>query len=337
MLGDARTYRKTWNGRPFEVIIGLEVHIHLNGAAKVFSGPSDEVRPLDEGLPGSLPTFNGSVASLMFAMISAVTRWNASSLSFTRKSYRSPDIALGYQITQCNGPIASGGTFVMCKPNSLRGNGRRRIRLLRFNVEHDAASFASDKRYVSYLRAGGSLFEVATAPDLDSALCVKLMLVKLKLILKTLGARSNVRFDLNFATAPPLARAKARAELKNLTYLGSLERPFNVALEAQSARSIEATTCALSLKVRSFVALRPKEQAREYKRIGESNLSCTKIWKSALSAVLMEKAEVISFGGTSAWTIGGNEGRNCEMFTAEGFKRMKIAVKVAEVKRNRGI
>ncbi|MGP1916174.1 MAG: hypothetical protein ACTS6G_01895, partial [Candidatus Hodgkinia cicadicola] len=300
------------------------------------SGPSDEVRPLDEGLPGSLPTFNPAGANLMFALINAGTRWTASNLSFTRKSYRSPDIALGYQITQCNGPIASNGTLVMCKPNSLRGNGRRRIRLLRVSVEHDAASFTSDKRYVSYLRSGGSLFEVATAPDLDSALCAKLMLVKLKLILKVIGTRTNVRFDLNFSTAPPLAPSKAKTELKNLTCLGSLERPFNIALEARSARTFEATTCTLRFKVRSFVALRPKERAREYKRSVESNLSCTKIWKSALSAVLMEKTEVISFGGTSAWTFGGSEGRNCEMFTAEGFERIKIAIKVAEVKRNRG-
>ncbi|MGP1923102.1 MAG: hypothetical protein ACTS6A_01515 [Candidatus Hodgkinia cicadicola] len=337
VLGDARTYRIAGNGKPFEVIIGLEVHIQLNGAAKVFSGPSDEVRPLDEGLPGSLPTFNGSVANLMFAMFSAVMRLTASSLSFTRKSYRSSDIALGYQITQCFAPIASNGTLWTNKPNSLRGNGRRRIRLLRWSLEHDAANFVCRKRYVSYLRSGGSLFEVATAPDLDSVFCVRLMLVKLKLFLKTIGTRPNLRFDLNFTTAEPLASTKARTEVKNLTCLGSLERPFNVALEAQGARTVEAMTCALNLKVGELAVLRPKERSHEYKRIAESNLSCTKIWKSALSAVPLEKVEVVSFGGTSAWTVPGREDRNCEMFTAEGFRRMKIAIKVAEIKRNRRI
>ncbi len=133
MLGDARTYLRTaGGGPPFEVLIGLEAHVALNGAAKVFSGPSDEVRPLDEGLPGSLPTFNWSVAKLMFALFGAVTCLTASSWNFTRKGYRSPDIALGYQITQCFGPIASNGTLVVGKPNSLRGSGEgRRIRLLR--------------------------------------------------------------------------------------------------------------------------------------------------------------------------------------------------------------
>ncbi|MGP1918001.1 MAG: hypothetical protein ACTS4W_01335 [Candidatus Hodgkinia cicadicola] len=162
----------------------------------MFSGPSPEGWPLDEGLPGSLPALNGEVARLAVALSAATSGSTASNLNFARKSYRSPDIALGYQITQCFGSIASNGTLVTGKRNSLRGNGGRRIRLLRLSVEHDAANFVSDKRFVSYLRAGGSLFELATAPDLDSVGCVKLTLSKLKLFLKVLGTSSNVRFDL---------------------------------------------------------------------------------------------------------------------------------------------
>lgn len=337
MLGDARTYRKTRDGGTFEIIIGLEAHIKLNGAAKVFSGAFDEVRPLDEGLPGSLPVVDAAFAKLMFAMFGVAMCSIASSLNFTRKSYRSSDIALGYQISQCFGPIASNGTLMTAKPSSLRGGRRRRIRLLRFSVEHDAANFVSGKRFVSYVRSGGSLFEVSTAPDLDSAVCVKLLLVKLKLLLKVIGTRSNVRFDLNFTTAePPLCPSGARTELKNLTSLGSFERPFDVALAVQSAPTVKAVTCALNFKARSFVELRLKERAHEYKRIQESNLGCNKIWKSALLAVPLETEEVIAFGEASAGTFGGG-GRSCEMFTAEGFGRVKTAVKAAETTHNRGI
>ncbi|MGP1923396.1 MAG: hypothetical protein ACTS6H_03155, partial [Candidatus Hodgkinia cicadicola] len=164
VLGDVRTYRQTVDGRALEVVVGLEVHAQLSGGAKVFSGPSPEGWPLDEGLPGSLPALNGEVARLAVALSAATSGVTASNLNFARKSYRSPDIALGYQITQCFGSIASNGTLVTGKRNSLRGNGGRRIRLLRLSVEHDAANFVSDKRFVSYLRAGGSLFELATAP-----------------------------------------------------------------------------------------------------------------------------------------------------------------------------
>ncbi|MGP1917254.1 MAG: hypothetical protein ACTS6P_01375 [Candidatus Hodgkinia cicadicola] len=336
VLGDVRTYRQTVDGRALEVVVGLEVHAQLSGGAKVFSGPSPEGWTLDEGLPGSLPALNGEVARLAVALSAATSGSTASNLNFARKSYRSPDIALGYQITQCFGSIASNGTLVTGKRNSLRGNGGRRIRLLRLSVEHDAANFVSNKRFVSYLRAGGSLFELATAPDLDSVGCVKLTLSKLKLFLKALGTSSNVRFDLNLSTAPPLISSKARRELKNLTSLGSLERTFDGVLAAEAARVIWPMTCALNVKAREFVALRPKERAHEYKRIPESNLGCNKMWRNVLSAVVAERAEVIGFGGGSAWTFGGGVW-SCEMFTAEGLGRVKIALKVAEVKRNRGV
>ncbi|MGP1918135.1 MAG: hypothetical protein ACTS4U_00255 [Candidatus Hodgkinia cicadicola] len=336
MLGGPRAYRKTWDGRAFEVVIGLEAHLKLEGDAKVFSGASDEVRPLDEGLPGSLPTVGGAPWQLMFALFGVARCFAAPSLSFTRKSYRSPDIALGYQITQCFRPIASNGTLRTVQPNSLRGERGRRVRLLRFSVEHDAANFVGGKRYVNYVRSGGSLFEVATAPDLDCAVCVRLVLVKLKLLLKVIGTRSQVRFDLNFTTAAPLGGTNPRTELKNLTCLGSLEGPFDVALKTQAALTGKAMTCALSFKARSFVGLRLKERAHEYKRIPESNLGCSKMWKSALPAVPLETGEVIAFGGASAWTFDG-AARSCEMFTAGGFGRVKIAIKVAEASRWRGV
>ncbi len=143
------------------------------------------------------------------------------------------------------------------------------------------------------------MFEVATAPDLDSALCVRLALVKLKLFLKVIGTHSNVRFDLNFTTAAPLTSVNPRTELKNLTCLGSLERPFNVALVARGARTVEAATCALNLKVCAFAALRSKVHGHGYKRILESNLGWMKLWKSTLSAAPLETGEVVAFGGSS--------------------------------------
>lgn len=124
------------------------------------------------------------------------------------------------------------------------------------------------------------MFEVATASDLDSALCVRLALVKLKLFLKVIGTHSNVRFDLN-----------STAKLNNLPRFP--RTAVHVALVARGARTVEAATCTLNLKVCAFAALRPKVHGHGYKRILKSHLGWVKLWKSTLSAAPLERERLL--------------------------------------------
>ncbi|MFP3038961.1 MAG: hypothetical protein ACKEQK_00375 [Candidatus Hodgkinia cicadicola] len=331
MLSDARAYRLEEGVLLIETLIGLEIHTKVSDVMKVFSGPCGGVWPIDEGLPGSLPTFQPKELNFMFELIVFACCDIATCLSFTRKSYNCIDIALGYQITQCFWPIASNGILSVHRSNSLGKGDMLRIRLLRFNIEHDSANFTSTKRYVSYLRAGISLLEIVTAPDLDSPSNVRVALVKLKLLLKTIGLCldvTTVRFDLNYTLAKPLSSLSRKVELKNISCFGSIDRLLNIAMLSLPRSLTKPLTCDHGNKI--VIATRAKDHDHDYKRIQESNLNVTKVWYPMIKAVPMIENDILAFADASAYVT-----QNVMLLGVLGFKRIVIALKVSETKTNR--
>ncbi len=143
---------------PYQVIIGLEVHVQLRTNTKLFCGcstefgapPNTQVCPVCLGLPGALPVINRRALELAIrtglalnCTIPPVTKWD-------RKQYFYPDLPKGYQISQFDQPIAAEGYLEFEDP--ANPGQTRRIRIIRAHLEEDAGKSMHDERAVVQIR-----------------------------------------------------------------------------------------------------------------------------------------------------------------------------------------
>src|ERR1700682_4027981 len=131
----------------WEVVIGLETHAQLTTASKIFSGastafgapPNTQASAVDLAMPGTLPVLNKAAVERAIRFGLAVGGKIAPSSVFARKNYFYPDLPKGYQISQYEQPVVSGGTVAF-----VLGDEERRVRLTRAHLEEDAGKLMHD-------------------------------------------------------------------------------------------------------------------------------------------------------------------------------------------------
>ncbi|MCU1349339.1 MAG: gatB, partial [Acidobacteria bacterium] len=165
---------------PYETVIGLEVHARLLTETKIFCGcstifgapPNTHVCPVCLGYPGALPVLNRKAVELAVRMALATGCEVHERSVFARKNYFYPDLPKGYQISQFDEPIATGGRV---------GD----VRIRRIHMEEDAGKLLhqSDASLVDLNRAGVPLIEIVTEPDIATAEAAGLYLTRLRQIL----------------------------------------------------------------------------------------------------------------------------------------------------------
>ena len=238
-----------------EPVIGLEIHVQLNTATKLFSAvdnhaqgadPNTLISAVDLGHPGTLPALNQQ--ALRFAVrigLALGCRINSPTF-FDRKHYIYPDLPKGYQISQFDIPVAEDGVLRIEDPESEE---RFTVHIERAHLEEDAAknSHQDGKTLVDFNRAGTPLVEIVTRPDLRSSGQAKLFLQELRRIMQNLGvseadmSQGNMRCDANISLRPvdkegrPVAQDfYPKTEVKNMNSFKSVERAIDFEIERQT-------------------------------------------------------------------------------------------------------
>jgi len=219
--------------------IGLEIHAELATQTKMFcdsrndpdeTRPNMNVCPVCLAHPGTLPVINREAVRHILRLGTAVGGTLADESIFDRKSYFYPDIPKGYQISQYEHPLVSGG--------SLAG-----VAITRVHLEEDTArsTHHTDKTLVDFNRAGIPLMELVTEPVIRDAATAGTFARELQLLLRTLGAgeanleKGEMRIEVNISVSQEEGVFGTKVEIKNLNSFRSVERAIAFEIERQSA------------------------------------------------------------------------------------------------------
>lgn len=233
----------------FEMVVGLEVHVQLKTRTKAFCGcstdfgapPNVNTCPVCLALPGALPVLNQHAVELATrAALGLGCKIDAVSV-FARKNYFYPDLPKGYQISQFDQPLATGGFVVIGK--SEDGTDIQ-IGITRLHMEEDAGKSIHD-RYpgataIDLNRAGVPLIEIVSEPDIRSAAGAGAYLRTLKQILQYLDVsdvsmeEGSLRVDANISVRPPgQVKLGTKTEVKNMNSFSAVERALESEFERQ--------------------------------------------------------------------------------------------------------
>jgi aspartyl-tRNA(Asn)/glutamyl-tRNA(Gln) amidotransferase subunit B len=294
----------------YEVVIGLEVHVHLATKSKIFSPsstqfgaePNASTDPVNLGLPGTLPVLNKAAVAMAVRLGLAVGSKIRRRSRFARKHYFYPDLPKGFQVSQYDEPICEGGAI------SFRWQGQpHQVRLTRIHMEEDAgklAHAAGGTSLVDYNRAAVPLCEVVSEPDLRSSEEAAEYLRALRTLVRYLGIsdgnmeEGSLRCDANVSIRPRgEAKLGTRAELKNINSFKNVRDAIDHEVRRQAQlldrgeRVVQETRLWDANKQQS-ASMRSKEHAHDYRYFPEPDLPPVAISEAALEQARAELPEL---------------------------------------------
>ncbi|MCB2178617.1 Asp-tRNA(Asn)/Glu-tRNA(Gln) amidotransferase subunit GatB [bacterium] len=290
----------------YEAVIGLETHIQLNTKTKIFCGckadswgdpANTNICPVCSGLPGVLPVLNRGVVEKAVLLATAMNAAVQSESYFDRKNYFYPDLPKGYQITQNDQPIATGGFMDL----PLADGGTRHVRINKLHMEEDAGKTKHEygRRLVDFNRCGVPLIEMVTEPDLRSADEVADYLIRLRQLLRWLDVseadmeKGHLRADANVSI-----RLKGetilneKTEIKNVNSIESLRSAVEQEIQRQikaveAGEEIKAWTLDWDEDTQTLSKMRSKETMADYRYFKDPDLLVVELdeaWKADILA-----------------------------------------------------
>ena len=275
----------------YDVVIGLEVHCQLRTRSKLFSSaaaafgdpPNHHVTEVCLALPGALPVLNGHAVDLAIRAGLALGCKIEPQSVFARKNYFYPDLPKGYQISQFEDPLCTGGFLDI----PIDGGGTKRVGITRIHMEEDAGKSIHDAdtdTQVDLNRSGVPLIEIVSEPDMRSPEEAGAYLRALRQIIRYVGAsdadmeKGQFRCDANVSLRPHGRSAfGTRREIKNVNSFRHVEAAMRTEIMNQAdilddgGEVIQATVGYDADADRIFV-MRTKENADDYRYFPDPDL-----------------------------------------------------------------
>ncbi|KMN51527.1 glutamyl-tRNA amidotransferase [Chromobacterium violaceum] len=295
----------------WEVVIGIEVHVQLNTASKIFSGastafgaePNTQASAVELALPGVLPVLNRAVVDkairLGLALDADINQKNV----FARKNYFYPDLPKGYQISQMDLPIVEHGKLTI-----LVGDQEKVIGVTRAHMEEDAGkSLHEDFQGLSGIdlnRAGTPLLEVVSEPDMRSVDEALAYVKALYTLVTWLGIcdgnmqEGSFRMDVNVSVRPEGQKAfGTRREIKNLNSFRFLEQAAKYEIQWQidtleDGGKVQQATVLFDPDTGETRMMRSKEDAHDYRYFPDPDLLPVRISDEQIARIKGEMPEL---------------------------------------------
>ncbi|MCX7817729.1 MAG: Asp-tRNA(Asn)/Glu-tRNA(Gln) amidotransferase subunit GatB [Kiritimatiellae bacterium] len=269
--------------------IGLEVHVQLRTASKMFCGcatsfgapPNTQVCPVCLGLPGAMPVINLEAIRLTVQAGLLLGCRIAPRSRFDRKNYFYPDMPKNYQISQYDQPLCQGGGLDISTADE-----RRFIRIRRIHLEEDVAKSLHYEQVsgIDFNRAGTPLMEIVTEPDLRTPEEAHAFLSELRRVLDYARIsdcnleEGNVRCDVNVSVRRAGEAAfGTKTELKNLNTFRGVQRALAAEIRRQiavleSGGRVVQETRRWNDETGMTEAMRTKEEEHDYRYFPEPDL-----------------------------------------------------------------
>ena len=286
-------------------VIGMEIHVELKTQSKMFCGcpaqhfgvaPNTHTCPVCLGLPGALPVPNAKAIEwtrlIGLALGSTVNQFS----KFDRKHYFYPDLPKGYQISQYDQPLCSGGEVRV---------GDTTVRLRRVHLEEDTAKLihAQNMSLIDFNRSGVALVEIVTEPDLHSSAQAKACLKQLQQIIRYLNVsdadmeKGSMRLEANISLSTDGKLPHYKVEVKNVNsfrFIGlAIDYEINRHKEllASGQTPAQETRGWNELK-QATLSQRSKEEAQDYRYFPEPDIPPLTITAAEIAALRQQLPEL---------------------------------------------
>ena len=276
----------------YQSFVGLEVHIHLLTKAKVFctcrnafgDEPNTNICPGCMGYPGTLPTLNIEAMRMGCIVARALNCRIPEKTWFERKQYFYPDLPRNFQLSQYASPLGQQG-FIDIEGKSGGREIKKRVRIKQCHLEEDAGKMihTGTVSLLDYNRAGVSLLEIVTEPDMENGEEAEVFIQQLRRMVRYLGVcdgnmeEGSLRGDANVSINLPGKGLGRRVEIKNLNSSRFMKLGLNYEISRQSALLDAGKTVAQETRLWNenrdeTFPMREKENATDYRYFQEPDI-----------------------------------------------------------------